>query len=108
MLNTHLLAFFMLGATSGEHPEQINLCAQELLKSKGPTILTGDFNVSHHQWLVDSFGNVGFTTAQTKETTWRRKPFVLDHIFYNAAIKIVKCSVMPTPVSDHLPTGGGL
>ena len=101
LLNTHLLAFFMLGSTSKEHPGQINRVGEELAKSAGPTILTGDFNVSHHENLIDAFAPLGFATAQSAETTWRRRPYILDHIFYNAPLKCISRSVVPTEASDH-------
>ena len=75
--------------------------AQELTRSAGPTLLTGDFNVSHHERLVEKFGSVGFATAQTTEITWRRRPYVLDHIFYNPPLTCVSKTVIPTPTSDH-------
>ena len=86
LFNTHLLAFFMLGSGSTAHPFQRNLVAEQLTASAGPgpTILTGDFNVSRHQTLVSQFAERGYTTVQQTEVTWRRRPFVLDHIFYNS------------------------
>src|SRR5207244_2197494 len=84
LFNTHLLAFFMLGSSSTTNPFQRNLVAEQLMSSDGhATILTGDFNVSKHSSLVKQFAQVGFSTVQEKEITWRRRPFVLDHIFHN-------------------------
>ena len=31
----------------------------------------------------------------------RRRPYVLDHIFYNDWLKPIKWKVKPTPSSDH-------
>lgn len=101
LFNTHLLAFFMLGSSSEAHPQQRELIASQLAASKLPTILTGDFNVSRHDSLVAQFGDLGFATVQQTETTWRRRPFVLDHIFYNAPLRPVSHRVVPTPASDH-------
>jgi endonuclease/exonuclease/phosphatase family metal-dependent hydrolase len=102
LLNTHLLAFFMLGSKSTAHPFQRNLVARQLAESGGaPTVLTGDFNVSHHQSLVEQFGREGFQTAQDSEVTWRRRPYVLDHVFYNSPLRCVSRQVIPTPASDH-------
>jgi endonuclease/exonuclease/phosphatase (EEP) superfamily protein YafD len=101
LLNTHLLAFFMLGSSSAAHPGQRNLIAQQLAAATGPTILTGDFNVSNFEDLVAQFAPAGFATVQQKEITWRRRPFVLDHIFYNAPLRPVAHRVVPTPASDH-------
>jgi len=102
LLNTHLLAFFMLGSKSTNHPFQRNLVAEQLAASKGAaTVLTGDFNVSHHQSLLEQYGREGFQTAQDTEVTWRRRPYVLDHVFYNAPLRCVARQVVPTPASDH-------
>lgn len=101
VINTHLLAFFMLGATSEEHPEQRCLVAQQLAAANGPTVLGGDFNVRRHETLIAQFGDCGFKTVQDREITWRRQPYVLDHIFYNAPLRCVAHEVVPTLASDH-------
>ena len=69
--------------------------------SVGPTILTGDFNVSKHHTLVAQFAECGYATVQQTEVTWRRRPFVLDHIFYNPQLRCVAHRVEPTTASDH-------
>ena len=101
LLNTHLLAFFMLGTTSEAHPEQRALVQRELSHAKGPAILGGDFNVRKHGDLMAQFETVGFRTAQDQAITWRRQPYVLDHIFYNSPLRVVNQQVIPTPTSDH-------
>jgi len=101
VFNTHLLAFFMLGSSSTLNPFQRNLVADQLAASRGPTILTGDFNVSKHHTLVTQFARCGYTTVQESQITWRRRPFVLDHIFHNAQVRCVAHRVVPTPASDH-------
>ena len=101
IFNTHLLAFFMLGSGSTANPFQRNLVAEQLARSKGPTILAGDFNVSRHQTLVAQFAEQGYATVQQTEPTWRRRPFVLDHVFYNAGLRCISHRVEPTPASDH-------
>ncbi len=101
LFNTHLLAFFMLGTTSTAHPWQRNLVAEQLAAARGPTLLTGDFNVSRHQVLVEQFATRGFQTVQQTEITWRRRPYVLDHIFHNAPLHPVRHAVLPTSASDH-------
>ncbi|MEY4489871.1 MAG: hypothetical protein RIQ79_2379, partial [Verrucomicrobiota bacterium] len=100
---THLLAFFMLNASSGAHPSQRNQVAERLRTAgrEGATLLTGDFNVRDHEGLEAQFAAEGFTTADGKEITWRRKPYVLDHIFYNSPLRCVHCEVIPTLASDH-------
>ncbi len=99
--NTHLLAFFMLGSSSAVNRTQRNLVADQLASARGPTILTGDFNVSKHNSLVAQFAERGFSTVQAKEITWRRRPYVLDHVFHNAPLRCVAHRVLPTPASDH-------
>jgi endonuclease/exonuclease/phosphatase family metal-dependent hydrolase len=101
LFNTHLLAFFMLGSSSTTNPFQRALVADQLAASQGPTILTGDFNVSKHQTLISQFSGCGFSAVQDKEVTWRRRPYVLDHIFHNAQLRCVAHRVVPTPASDH-------
>ena len=101
LFNTHLLAFFMLGSSSTTHPFQRQLVADQLAASTGPTILTGDFNVSQHHTLIDQFAKHGYASVQHAQTTWRRRPFVLDHIFHNAPLRCVNHLVRPTPASDH-------
>jgi endonuclease/exonuclease/phosphatase family metal-dependent hydrolase len=101
LLNTHLLAFFMLGTSSRSNPEQRSLVAEQLAASTGPTLLAGDFNVSGHDSLLTQFASCGFSAVQDKEITWRRRPYVLDHIFHNARLRCADCRVVPTPASDH-------
>src|SRR5690242_18235550 len=55
LLNTHLLAFFMLGSSSTLNPFQRTMVAEHLSATRGPAILAGDFNVSQHQSLVSQF-----------------------------------------------------
>jgi endonuclease/exonuclease/phosphatase family metal-dependent hydrolase len=101
LLNTHLLALFMLGSSSLAHPVQRDLVAAQLAAARGPTILGGDFNVRRHGSLVAQFAGCGFATVQDKEVTWRRQPYVLDHIFHNPALRCAAHRVVPTPASDH-------
>ncbi|MDO8540130.1 MAG: endonuclease/exonuclease/phosphatase family protein [Opitutaceae bacterium] len=101
LLNVHLLAFFMLGSSSTQHPFQRNLVAERLVAARGPTILAGDFNVSRLDTLVQQFADKGFTPVQQTEVTWRRRPYVLDHIFYNSPLRCVAHKVVPTLASDH-------
>jgi endonuclease/exonuclease/phosphatase family metal-dependent hydrolase len=101
--NVHLLAFFMLGSSSTMFPWQRDLVADRLAESDIPTILGGDFNVSQHASLVEQFAEFGYATVQYKVPTWHRRPFVLDHIFYNSGLKCAKYSVENSMASDHLP-----
>lgn len=101
VMNTHLLALFMLHSSSEVHCEQRRLVAEQLRQARGATLLGGDFNVSRHESLVRQFGEVGFRTVQDTEVTWRRRPYVLDHLFYNAPLRPLRHVVKPTPASDH-------
>ena len=102
-LNVHLLAFFMLGSSSTMFPWQRDLVADRLASSDLPTILGGDFNVSQHASLVEQFAEFGYATVQYKVPTWHRRPFVLDHIFYNSGLRCTGHSVENSLASDHLP-----
>lgn len=101
IFNTHLLAFFMLKTSSKIHTEQRRLVLEQLKKSRIPTLLGGDFNVSNHVALVEQFAQEGYRTAQSKEITWRRMPYVLDHLFFDRQLRLVSQAVVPTPASDH-------
>jgi endonuclease/exonuclease/phosphatase (EEP) superfamily protein YafD len=101
LLNTHLLAFFMLNASSEEHREQRSRVAKLVKSLPGPVVLGGDFNVSKHASLIAQFADAGFRTVQDREITWRRRPYVLDHIFYNTPLRCVSHHVVPTLASDH-------
>lgn len=101
LFNTHLLAHFMLNASSELHTEQRQIVAEQLRRSNGPTLICGDFNVSNHEVLVREFAEAGYCAVQTEEVTWRRRPYVLDHIFYNCHLRLVRHAVKPTMASDH-------
>lgn len=57
--------------------------------------------MSGHASLVAEFAARGFLTVQDTRPTWRRRPYVLDHIFHNAPLRCVAHRVEPTPASDH-------
>jgi endonuclease/exonuclease/phosphatase family metal-dependent hydrolase len=101
ILNTHLQAFFMIGALSDAHPEQRNIVEAELRKQTGPAILGGDMNAAPEENLVEQFEAAGFSTVQKTEPTWKRRPYVVDHIFRNSALRLVSHQILPTPISDH-------
>ncbi len=101
VFNTHLLAFFMLNASSEMHEVQRKLVADQIAKAQGAALIGGDFNVSKHESLVRQFSRAGYRPVQTQEYTWRRRPYVLDHIFYNAKLRTTGHAVYPTPASDH-------
>lgn len=101
ILNTHLQAFFMIGALSNAHPEQRNLVEAELRKQTGPAILAGDMNSAPEESLVEQFEAAGFSTVQKTEPTWKRRPYVVDHIFRNSGLRLLSHQILPTPTSDH-------
>lgn len=102
LLNTHLLAFFMLKSSSEVYLDQRRLVEDQLRQSlRMPTLLSGDFNVSKHHSLIEQFADAGYRTVQSKEITWRRRPYVLDHIFYNQWLQPGSWWVKPTLASDH-------
>ena len=101
LFNTHLLAYFMLNSSSESHTEQRQLVIEQLRRASGPALLGGDFNVSKHNLLVRQFAEAGYQTVQTEEITWRRRPYVLDHLFYNRHLRPVRHAVKPTMSSDH-------
>lgn len=101
LLNTHLQAFFMIGSTSAEHPAQRDAVEAELRMQQGPAILAGDLNCVPSEGILEQFERAGFRTVQNQEATWRRMPHVLDHILYNAHLRLENCSVIPTLASDH-------
>lgn len=103
ILNTHLLAFFMLKTSSEVHGEQRRQVEQMLRDIRQPAVLAGDFNVSRPDSLIEQYAAAGFATVQNQQITWLRMPFVLDHIFYNAALRCEHHAVIDTRASDHLP-----
>lgn len=103
LLNTHLLAFFMLKSSSQEHGEQRRLVIERAASVGGAALVAGDFNVRNHASLVAQFDEAGFRALQTSEPTWWRDPLVLDHVFYNAHLCCVGHRVVRSTASDHLP-----
>ncbi len=101
VMNTHLLAFFMLNSSSETHSAQRQQVAELMRRQAGPALIGGDFNVSDHVSLVRQFADIGCTTVQSTEPTWRRRPYVLDHIFFNQQLHCLSHQVKPTPSSDH-------
>jgi len=102
VLNTHLQAFFMIGDSSDAHPEQRSIVESRLRAAGGePLILAGDMNSAPGESIVRQFENAGFRTVQNEEVTWRRMPFVTDHLFFNAPLRLVSQRVEKTDVSDH-------
>lgn len=101
LLNTHLQAFFMINGSSNDHREQRDLVEAELRASDEPTLLAGDFNCAPGETLVEQFAAAGYRAAQEDEPTWRRRPYVMDHFFTNAGLRVEAVEVLPTLASDH-------
>lgn len=101
LLNTHLQAFFMIGASSADHRAQRDRVEAELRKQTGPTLLAGDMNSAPGEGLIEQFAAAGFQTVQNDVVTWKRKPLVLDHIFHNPHLRVENHTVIPTQSSDH-------
>lgn len=102
ILNTHLQAFFMIGSSSEKHPEQRALLESRLRKiGTEAAILAGDMNSAPGETLVAQFENVGFRTVQNEKPTWRRMPYVMDHIFHSAPLKLIAKRIEQTSASDH-------
>ena len=101
LVNTHLLALFMLNSSSEIHNTQRERVVAQVRGQTGPVLIAGDFNVSRHESLVTQFAQAGYATAQTREVTWRRRPYVLDHIFFNQPLRLLRYAVKPTDSSDH-------
>ena len=101
LLNTHLQAFFMIGSSSAEHSAQRDVVEAALRAQTGPAILAGDLNCVPGEGVLEQFELAGFRTAQNQEVTWRRMPYVLDHLLYNPHLHLISSSVIPTLASDH-------
>lgn len=103
LLNTHLQAFFMIGSSSEKHPEQ-RRCLETLVRALGmeqPILLGGDFNIGPGEKVVEQMQRAGLKPAQTTEPTWRRMPYVVDHLFASPALALESCKLVPTETSDH-------
>ncbi len=101
LFNTHLQAFFMIDASSVEHREQRDLVERAILRSDAPTLMGGDFNCAPGEGVVEQFTRAGYRAVQDAEPTWRRRPYVMDHLFCNAGLKAERGEVVPTLCSDH-------
>jgi endonuclease/exonuclease/phosphatase family metal-dependent hydrolase len=101
IMNAHLQAFFMIGTSSDQYPEQRNIVEALLRKQSGAAILAGDMNSTPEEGLVAQFRGAGFSSGQCGQVTWKRRPYVVDHIFHNAQLRQTQCKVVETEVSDH-------
>lgn len=101
IFNTHLQAFFMIAATSNDHREQRDLVEAAIRNAGAPAVLGGDFNCAPEENIVEQFDQAGFQTAQHTTITWRRRPYVTDHVFYNSGLIAIDSRVIETDCSDH-------
>ena len=101
LLNTHLQAFFMIGASADQYPQQRRRVLSRLAAEPQPVIAAGDFNCAPEENLIGEFAARGFRSVLDSEITWRRRPYCLDHIFYGDALVLEEKRVIPTTVSDH-------
>lgn len=101
LYNAHLQSLFILHCSSDDYCCQRDVVENLLRSSRLPTVLGGDMNSAPGETLVQQFTAAGFRSSQTARATWKRQPFVLDHIFYNQPIELVKAEVVPTPAADH-------
>lgn len=101
LFNTHLQAFFIINHTSDQHPAQRDEVKRILASSTLPTLIGGDFNTAPGESTVSEIQSIGYKTVQESAITWKRMPFVLDHLFYNEGWRLIDHSVLPTDASDH-------
>ncbi|MDP0501660.1 MAG: endonuclease/exonuclease/phosphatase family protein [Verrucomicrobiota bacterium JB022] len=101
LFNAHLQAFFIINHSSDAHRGQRDKVEAYLRDSELPTILGGDMNSAPRESLVQQFVQAGYQAAQTQQITWKRMPYVLDHLFYNRLLRVEACEVVPTDAADH-------
>jgi len=101
LLNTHLQAYFMIGGNSKDYPEQRQLLEVILRGLGGFSLIGGDFNSSPEEGLREQFETFGFRTAQSTQNTWKRRPYVVDHLFYGPGLRLLESRVIETNCSDH-------
>jgi endonuclease/exonuclease/phosphatase family metal-dependent hydrolase len=101
LFNAHLQAFFMIDASSDDYRGQRDIVEQRLRGSTYPTILGGDMNSAPGEGILEQFATVGYQPVQTSKETWKRFPYVLDHLFYNVPLVLKSFAVLPTDAADH-------
>ncbi|KAF0095551.1 MAG: endonuclease/exonuclease/phosphatase [Puniceicoccaceae bacterium 5H] len=101
LFNAHLQAFFIINHSSDHHREQRDVLEAYLRDSTLPTILGGDMNSAPKEGLVRQFLRAGYRTAQNSTVTWKRLPYVLDHLFYNDCLQLQEYEVVNTLAADH-------
>lgn len=101
LFNTHLQAYFMIGYSADDYPQQREIVTNLLKGSKIPTVIGGDFNIATGESTVKQIESLGYRTSQNEATTWKRMSYTTDHIFYNEKIKLISSTVSNTKASDH-------
>lgn len=101
VLNTHLQAYFMINASGDDYPEQRDIALEEALGVDGPMIMAGDFNCVPGEKLLNFYEKAGLRTMQQDTVTWKRMPYVLDHIFFNDQLTLKGGTVDEVVASDH-------
>lgn len=101
LMNTQLQAYFMINASSDDYPQQREIVLEQSMSFEGPVVLTGDFNTAPNEQLVASYEAAGLRTMQKDSVTWKRMPYVLDHIFFNNHLVLKGGTVDEVLSSDH-------
>lgn len=97
IVNTHLLAFFMLKANGEDHLCPRELVLKELRESPVATLLGGDFNVSTHEPLVRQFADASGPCRPT------RPHGVGARMFSTISFTVRTCVRCETPSSRRTP-----
>lgn len=69
IFNTHLQAFFMIGYSSDDYPQQREIITQHTKQPEGPAVLCGDFNIAPGESTVKHIESAGYRTSQTEVIT---------------------------------------
>jgi endonuclease/exonuclease/phosphatase family metal-dependent hydrolase len=94
--------------------EAARILAANLIKDKGPIIVTGDFNAPVQSLVCRTVSDLGFTDAfqaggrgygySYGQDTPVKRPYVrIDHIFVNDAFHVVNATVGRSDASEHIP-----
>lgn len=101
LFNAHLQAFFIINYSSDDYRCQRDKVEQYLRASDLPTILGGDMNSAPGEHIVQQFCEAGYATVQNKCITWKRMPYILDHLFYSPQLEPLEHRIIPTTAADH-------